>query len=114
MNQDIPLSDAVRGPRKVSLIKKRSLVIAGHRTSVSLEDEYWETLKSIAAKRRVNLSQLVGTIDTGRSNNNLSSALRLFVLDQLKQRINECDSVCQVRHRHEQSAAGSDMIGGAA
>lgn len=114
MNQEDTFSDAVRSPRKVSLIKKRSLVIAGHRTSVSLEDEYWETLKSIAAKRRVNLSQLVGTIDTGRSNNNLSSALRLFVLDQLKQRINECDSFCQVRHGYQSGASGSDMIGGAA
>ena len=60
---------------------KRSIVIAGHKTSVSLEDGFWSGLKEIAAERRSTLSDLVASIDTGRAGGNLSSAIRLFVLD---------------------------------
>jgi predicted DNA-binding ribbon-helix-helix protein len=63
-----------------SPIVKRSIVLAGHKTSVSLEDAFWEGLKGIAKARRVTLSDLVGGIDTNREHGNLSSALRLFVL----------------------------------
>lgn len=63
-----------------SLVVKRSIVIAGHKTSVSLEDEFWSGLKEIAAAREETLSDLVSGIDTGRSGGNLSSAIRLFVL----------------------------------
>jgi predicted DNA-binding ribbon-helix-helix protein len=59
---------------------KRSIVIAGHKTSVSLEDEFWVGLKEIAAARGITLSDLVASIDTGRQHGNLSSAIRLFVL----------------------------------
>jgi predicted DNA-binding ribbon-helix-helix protein len=58
---------------------KRSIVLAGHKTSV-LEDAFWQGLKDIAKARRVTLSDLVGGIDTQREHGNLSSALRLFVL----------------------------------
>ena len=64
-----------------STVVKRSIVLAGHKTSVSLEDAFWEGLKDIAKARRVTLSDLVGSIDTDREHGNLSSALRLFVLD---------------------------------
>jgi predicted DNA-binding ribbon-helix-helix protein len=64
-----------------SSIIKRSVVVAGHKTSVSLEDAFWLGLKEIAAKRLMTLSNLVGTIDRQREHGNLSSALRLFVLD---------------------------------
>jgi predicted DNA-binding ribbon-helix-helix protein len=64
-----------------SAIVKRSIVIAGHKTSVSLEDAFWTALKEIAAGRHVILSELVAAIDTGRQHRNLSSAIRLFVLD---------------------------------
>lgn len=60
-------------------IKKRSIVIDGHKTSVSLEAEFWQSLKQIAAKRGVRLNALVAEIDRARSGN-LSSALRVFVL----------------------------------
>jgi len=63
---------------------KRSIVIAGHKTSVSLEDGFWSGLKEIAAARRSTLSDLVGSIDTGRTGGNLSSAIRLFVLDHYR------------------------------
>jgi predicted DNA-binding ribbon-helix-helix protein len=64
-----------------SHILKRSIVLAGHKTSVSLEDAFWRGLKEIAAKRRTTLSDLVSSIDSERNHDNLSSALRLFVLD---------------------------------
>ncbi len=64
-----------------SLVVKRSIVIAGHKTSVSLEDAFWKGLKEIASDRELTLSDMVGAIDAGRPNGNLSSAIRLFVLD---------------------------------
>ena len=64
-----------------SLVIKRSVVVAGHKTSVSLEDAFWKGLKEIAAERHMTLSELVGAIDSEREYGNLSSALRLFVLD---------------------------------
>jgi len=63
-----------------SLVVKRSIVLAGHKTSVSLEEPFWQSLKDIASKRRQSLSELVGSIDTERKFGNLSSAVRLFVL----------------------------------
>ena len=64
-----------------SLILKRSIMIAGKKTSVSLEDEFWQALKQIAAGFDMPLAKLVHRIDTRRQNGNLSSALRLFVLE---------------------------------
>jgi predicted DNA-binding ribbon-helix-helix protein len=64
-----------------SPVVKRSIVIAGHKTSVSLEDAFWQGLKQIAGDRGLTLSDLVATIDTDRRQGNLSSAIRLFVLD---------------------------------
>jgi predicted DNA-binding ribbon-helix-helix protein len=63
-----------------SLVSKRSIVIAGHKTSVSLEDQFWKSLKEIADERGMTLAELVTTIDTNRQHGNLSSAIRLFVL----------------------------------
>ena len=60
---------------------KRSISIAGHKTSVSLEDAFWKELKEIAAGRRMKLSELAYTISTEREKGNLSSAIRLFVLN---------------------------------
>jgi len=64
----------------VSGIVKRSLEIAGHRTSVSLEEDFWSALREIAAERDVPIRALVAEIDAKRGDNNLSSAIRLFVL----------------------------------
>ena len=64
-----------------SPVVKRSIVIDGHKTSVSLEDPFWQGLKNIATSRRMNLKDLVHSIDTNREQGNLSSALRLFVLN---------------------------------
>ena len=61
-------------------VVKRSVVLAGHKTSVSLEDAFWQSLKDIATSRRTTLSDLISSIDVDREHGNLSSALRLFVL----------------------------------
>jgi predicted DNA-binding ribbon-helix-helix protein len=69
-----------------SPVIKRSIVIAGHKTSVSLEDAFWQGLKDIAAARDMTLSELVASIDTDRRHGNLSSGIRLFVLDHYRSR----------------------------
>jgi len=63
-----------------SPVVKRSIVINGHKTSVSLEHEFWKGLKEIAGGRGLTLSELVALVDTERRQGNLSSAVRLFVL----------------------------------
>ena len=67
-----------------SPVVKRSIVIACHKTSVSLEDAFWVALKDIATTRDVTLSDLVASIDTDRRHGNLSSAIRIFVLDHFR------------------------------
>jgi predicted DNA-binding ribbon-helix-helix protein len=63
-----------------SLIVKRSVVVAGHKTSVSLEDAFWRSLKEIASSGDMTVSGLLAAIHSARHHGNLSSALRLFVL----------------------------------
>src|SRR5262249_23649689 len=72
-----------RHPMKSSIVK-RSIVVGGHKTSVSLEDAFWNLLKEIAKGRDETVSDLVGEIDTDRQHGNLSSAIRLFVLDRVR------------------------------
>ncbi len=67
-----------------SSVVKRSIVINGHKTSVSLEDAFWTDLKKIAHAQQVTLSELVTKIDGTREQNNLSSAIRLFVLHHFR------------------------------
>ena len=62
---------------------KRSLSIAGHRTSLSLEPEFWLELKKIAAKERKTIATLVSEIDAARGERNLSSAIRVWILQSL-------------------------------
>jgi predicted DNA-binding ribbon-helix-helix protein len=63
-----------------SSVRKRSIFVAGYKTSISLEDEFWNSLKEIASERGMILGELVRTIDANRNHANLSSAIRLFVL----------------------------------
>ncbi|HYI89378.1 MAG TPA: ribbon-helix-helix domain-containing protein [Beijerinckiaceae bacterium] len=67
-------------------IVKRSVSIAGHRTSVSLEAPFWDALKEIAHARNASVQQLIGSIDAGRGGQNLSSAVRVFVLAAMRRR----------------------------
>ncbi len=69
-----------------SPVVKRSIVVAGHKTSVSLEEAFWNGMKEISGLRNMTLSELVGEIDGNRQQGNLSSAIRLFVLDHFKNR----------------------------
>ena len=69
----------------MSAVRKRSVIVAGHKTSVSLEEPFLEELAAIAAARGQSISALIGEIDHTR-NGNLSSALRLLVLDDLRRR----------------------------
>jgi len=80
---------AVGGAMRSSPVK-RSIVINGQRTSISLEEAFWNTLKDIAHERRVTLSQLVASIDDNRQSN-LSSSIRLFVLEFYKERVAELE-----------------------
>jgi predicted DNA-binding ribbon-helix-helix protein len=67
-----------------SLIVKHSVIIRGHKTSVSLEKAFWTALKEIADLRGITMTFLVSSIDAERKHANLSSAIRLFVLDHYK------------------------------
>jgi predicted DNA-binding ribbon-helix-helix protein len=82
-----------------SLVEKRSIVLAGHKTSVSLEDAFLGSLRNIAKSRNVTLSALVTGIDSARQHQNLSSAVRLFVLNYYRDQLD-------IRRKHE--AAQSD------
>lgn len=72
-----------------SPVVKRSIVVAGHKTSVSLEDAFWKGLKEIANGRDMTLSDLVAAIDSERQHGNLSSAIRLFVLDFYRNQLSD-------------------------
>jgi predicted DNA-binding ribbon-helix-helix protein len=69
-----------------STVLKRSVVINHHKTSVSLEDAFWKAIKNIAAARSQTLSELVAEVDSERRQGNLSSALRLYVLEHYRTR----------------------------
>jgi predicted DNA-binding ribbon-helix-helix protein len=69
-----------------SPVAKRSIIVGGHKTSVSLEEQFWSGLKEISGQRGMTLSEVVSEIDTNRQLGNLSSAIRLFVLDHFRSR----------------------------
>jgi predicted DNA-binding ribbon-helix-helix protein len=81
-----------------SLVFKRSIVVASHKTSVSLEDAFWNGLKEIAGERHMTLSDLVAAIDSQRQHGNLSSALRLFVLDFYRTQLSHVKEGCEGTH----------------
>jgi predicted DNA-binding ribbon-helix-helix protein len=68
-----------------SLIAKRSIMVKRRKTSITLEDDFWQALREIAMLRRVSLSRLISSIDADREFANLSSAIRLFVLRFFKE-----------------------------
>ena len=92
-----------------SPVVKRSIVIAGHKTSVSLEDAFWKGLKEIANGRELTLSDLVASIDTDRRHGNLSSAIRLFVLDHYRMQNGE-ERIPQAEPREIQSPRGIHSV----
>jgi predicted DNA-binding ribbon-helix-helix protein len=68
-------------------VLKRSVSIAGHRTSISLEEPFWEGLREIAEREKRSVQSLIGRIDAERGEQNLSSAIRVFVLNDLRGRL---------------------------
>ncbi|WP_119308376.1 ribbon-helix-helix domain-containing protein [Cohaesibacter haloalkalitolerans] len=74
-------------------MKKHSVTIAGHRTSISLEDEFWQGLKALADSRNKSLADIIRQIDKERGINNLSSAIRIAVLDYYKSQIPQEDAL---------------------
>ena len=67
-----------------SAIAKRSIVLNSHKTSISLEDEFWDCLRAIADERKIKLTTLLLQIDNDRNNANLSSAIRVFVFNEMR------------------------------
>ena len=82
-----------------SAVVKRSIVIAGHKTSVSLEDDFWNALKEIKRSNNMTLSDLVADIDVRLLHANLSSAIRIFVLHHFRS---------QTSHGSRPASAGSE------
>lgn len=80
-----------------SAVVKRSVVIGGHKTSVSLEEPFWNEVRAIADAQRVTVSNLLRRIDHERQNTNLSSAIRVFVLQHVREQVN-------AEHRKNSSA----------
>jgi predicted DNA-binding ribbon-helix-helix protein len=89
-----------------SPVVKRSIVIGGHKTSVSLEDAFWNSLKEIGGERHLTLSELVAAIDTQRQHGNLSSAIRLFVLDFYRAQLSDAEDGHKGAHETMAQTAG--------
>jgi predicted DNA-binding ribbon-helix-helix protein len=87
-----------------SPVVKRSIVLAGQKTSVSLEQAFWNGLKDIAMGRRQTLSDLIGRIDAERQHGNLSSAVRLFVLNHYQLCSSSKRSIQSAGHEANDSA----------
>jgi predicted DNA-binding ribbon-helix-helix protein len=75
-----------------SAVVKRSVVIGGHKTSVSLEDEFWTQLREIAGAKQATVSQLLAQIDERREHRNLSSAIRVYVLEHFRNLANSAST----------------------
>jgi predicted DNA-binding ribbon-helix-helix protein len=92
-----------------SLVVKRSIVVAGHKTSITLEDAFWNGLKEIASGRNITLSDLVTAVDSQRRQGNLSSAIRLFVLDFYRNQLADVKYRRDVAEGHLAMKAGAVM-----
>jgi predicted DNA-binding ribbon-helix-helix protein len=80
----LPRGQAVKAPKRI--IAKRSIVISGRQTSVSVEDQFWTGLAEIATELKLPIRALVTSINTDREHSNLSSAIRVFVLRYYRDR----------------------------
>jgi predicted DNA-binding ribbon-helix-helix protein len=90
-----------------SRVAKRSIVIRGHKTSVSLEEPFWSEIKQIAERKKVSVTEVVEQIDNERNFANLSGAIRLFVLDDLNSRV----GVDQPSSADGQAASSDNRLG---
>ena len=88
--------------RKNSSVIKRSVIRNGHKSSISLEDQFWDALREIADRKDVAISTLVAAIDHNRTTSNLSSAIRVYVLDHFRRSDGSRD-----QSRHKADPAGT-------
>ena len=88
--------DGIRGWAMKSLVVKRSIVIDGHKTSVSVEEAFWKGLHEIAHERDMGVNRLIASIDRNRQFANLSSTIRLFVLEYYREREREREQAVSV------------------
>ncbi len=86
LNDQTAYTVEATGKQKQFAVVKRSVIVGGHKTSVSLEDDFWASLKQMAGKRGISLSMQIEEIDRQRRTSNLSSAIRLHVLDHYRNR----------------------------
>ena len=93
-----------------SSVIRHSVVFNGHKTSVSLEDEFWNSLKEIAHTHGVTTSKLVAEIDNARQHDNLSSAVRLFVLDQVRRTLGVDMPLGILRYLHHGLGVGGHLV----
>jgi predicted DNA-binding ribbon-helix-helix protein len=89
----------------ISAILKRTITIDGHKTSVTLEDEFWMGLREIARRKNATLRSLITQIDDARERNNLSSAIRVFVLNHFRTHPVDIRNVTEVHFADEQRSA---------
>lgn len=94
-----------------SMITKRSIVVSGRKTSVSLEEPFWNALKEIAYSRLLSLSDLVTAIDACREHSNLSSAIRLFVLREFRDRMPAPRAEDQRQHGKKMLSTNGRVLG---
>ena len=93
-----------------SLVLKRSIVVGGHKTSVSLEDAFWNGLREIAEQHEMSLSSLVSSIDADRQLGNLSSAIRLFVLGAYRNQLSQSPSFADSTNRYRRSMSRAPSL----
>jgi predicted DNA-binding ribbon-helix-helix protein len=102
---------AAQGASMKSPVAKRSVVVAGRETSVSLEEAFWDGLKEISGSRNMTLSGLIGEIDSNRHGSNLSSAIRLFVLGYFKGRAAPDELIVQLGEFADANAPSLNVTG---
>jgi predicted DNA-binding ribbon-helix-helix protein len=91
---------AARGEIMQTAVIKRSIVLDGHKTSVSLENEFWHGLREIAGRENTPLSTLVGKIDRERKSCNLSSAIRVYVFNYFRAQIGSQENSQEITPGH--------------
>jgi predicted DNA-binding ribbon-helix-helix protein len=100
--------------RRETLMKspviKHSVILNGHKTSVSLEDQFWDGLREIAAQENLGVSSLVERIDQDRTGHNLSSAIRVFVLARFRARTSQQDLPGDQANRGGSAAPGISTV----
>ena len=94
-----------------SLVVKRSINVYHHKTSVSLEDDFWDALREIARGRGETFAQLVGSIDANRQTANLSSAIRMYVLWYYMDKYTRQQAIFERRERPEDQASETTRQG---